>query len=153
MSPTKSLREKFAVTFETPIQWGEMDAFQHVNNLIYLRWFESVRIEYFLRTGVLEDLRETNHGPILKSSQIRYRYPLSFPGKILAGTNISKIASDRVEMNYQIVGLEKDVLAAEGSTEVVWFDFNKQRPTNISDKLLGQFKKLNPEVESPQVLV
>ena len=30
---------------EIPIQWGDMDAFSHVNNVIYIRWFETARIE------------------------------------------------------------------------------------------------------------
>ena len=35
---------RFPVVIELPVQWGEMDAFGHVNNVVYLRWFESGRI-------------------------------------------------------------------------------------------------------------
>ncbi len=34
---------KWPVTVELPVQWGDMDAFGHVNNAVYLRWFESRR--------------------------------------------------------------------------------------------------------------
>ncbi|GGD72752.1 acyl-CoA thioesterase [Maribacter cobaltidurans] len=34
-------------TLELPVQWGDMDAAQHVNNTVYLRWMESARIEMF----------------------------------------------------------------------------------------------------------
>jgi acyl-CoA thioester hydrolase len=32
-----------------PVAWGEMDAMGHINNIIYFRYFETVRIEYFNR--------------------------------------------------------------------------------------------------------
>jgi len=44
------------ISLELPVQWGEMDAFQHVNNVAYLRWFESARIAYFEAAGVLEGM-------------------------------------------------------------------------------------------------
>ena len=37
---------KAFASFEIPVQWGDMDAAQHVNNLSYLKWVESVRIEF-----------------------------------------------------------------------------------------------------------
>jgi hypothetical protein len=34
-----------------PVAWGEMDAFQHVNNVIYARWIETARMAYLDRIG------------------------------------------------------------------------------------------------------
>jgi acyl-ACP thioesterase len=33
--------------FDFEVQWGEMDALQHVNNVVYVRWGETARIDYF----------------------------------------------------------------------------------------------------------
>jgi len=35
------------VVIETPVAWGQMDAFRHLNNTAYFRFFESARIAYF----------------------------------------------------------------------------------------------------------
>ena len=35
-----------------PIHWGDQDAFGHVNNTIFLRWFEDGRIAYLTRIGM-----------------------------------------------------------------------------------------------------
>ena len=40
------------VVIEVPVAWGEMDSFQHVNNIVYLRYFESARIAYFERLSL-----------------------------------------------------------------------------------------------------
>ena len=47
---------RWPVTIELPVQWGELDSFGHVNNVVFLRWFESARIAYFERCGVLDGM-------------------------------------------------------------------------------------------------
>ena len=44
MSP---VLEGYQVTIDVNVAWGEMDAFEHVNNVVYFRYFESVRMAYF----------------------------------------------------------------------------------------------------------
>ena len=41
--------DDFAVTVRIPVQWGEMDAYGHVNNTVFFRYFESARVEYLER--------------------------------------------------------------------------------------------------------
>jgi len=40
------------VVITWPVQWGDQDAFGHVNNVVYFRWMESARIAYFRQAGV-----------------------------------------------------------------------------------------------------
>ena len=53
----------YPVIIEIPVAWGEMDAFQHVNNIVYFRYFESARITYFERTGLIAYMEQTGSGP------------------------------------------------------------------------------------------
>lgn len=43
----------FKVQTTMVVQWGEMDAFQHVNNVNYVRWGETARIDYFKAMGFI----------------------------------------------------------------------------------------------------
>ncbi|MFO7632899.1 MAG: acyl-CoA thioesterase [Caldilinea sp.] len=52
----------FPVIVEISVAWGEMDAFQHVNNIVYFRYFESGRIAYFERTGAMEEMAKSGIG-------------------------------------------------------------------------------------------
>ena len=65
-----------------PVQWGEMDAYGHVNNVVYFRWFESARMAYFARLGWPEVGRATGVGPILHSTRARFRAPLEWPDEV-----------------------------------------------------------------------
>ena len=45
-----------------PIRWGDMDAMGHVNNTIYFRYFEIVRIEWFDSIGCRPDPKRRRAG-------------------------------------------------------------------------------------------
>ena len=39
------------VVIDQVVDWGDMDSFGHVNNVVYFRYFENARVEYFQRIG------------------------------------------------------------------------------------------------------
>ena len=55
----------FPVTVRMPIQWGDLDAYGHVNNLVYLKWFEAARAIYATRVGVEVVARDSGIGAII----------------------------------------------------------------------------------------
>ena len=61
----KSLLKTFPVIVKIPVIWGDMDSFQHVNNVIYFRYFESARIQYFETLGWMDIIEKKAIGTIL----------------------------------------------------------------------------------------
>ena len=100
------------VSVQLPVQWGDLDAFQHVNNVVYLRWFESARIAYFEQTGVLEGMPGV--GPILARQTIDYRVPLLYPDSLLASATVTKIGNSSFTMGMRIESATQGRIAAEG---------------------------------------
>jgi acyl-CoA thioester hydrolase len=137
------LLEGFPVTIEIPVAWGEMDAFGHVNNIVYFRYFESVRMECFERLGMTARTRETAIGPILHSTRCRYRIPLTYPDTVTAGTRIDDVAVDRFTMAYRVVSARHARVAAEGDGLIVMFDYAKNVKATISDDLRLQLSGLS----------
>jgi len=111
------------VILDVPLAWGEMDAFGHVNNAVYFRWFESARMSYFERLGWPKLQRETGIGPILHSTQARFRSPLVWPDTVTVATRVTDVGSDRFTMLYEVRSRRLGTLAAEGSGLIVAFDY------------------------------
>lgn len=111
------------VILDVPLAWGEMDAFGHVNNAVYFRWFESARMSYFERLGWPELQRETGIGPILHSTQARFRSPLVWPDTVTVATRVTGVGSDRFTMLYEVRSRRLGTVAAEGSGLIVAFDY------------------------------
>ncbi len=73
---------RYPVWVSIPVAWGEMDAFEHVNNVAYARWVETARVAYFTRLGLMCPRRPDGVGPILARLAIDYGRPISYPDTV-----------------------------------------------------------------------
>lgn len=119
------------VVIRLPVQWGEMDAYGHVNNTVFFRYFESARVRYLERCGFTESWERTRVGAILHSTRCRFRRALRYPDTVLAAARAETLEEDRFEMAYRVVSLSADAVAAEGSGLVVSFDYERERKAPI----------------------
>lgn len=121
----------YPVLLDIPVAWGDMDAFQHVNNTVYLRWMESGRIAYFRRLAVPGFQETSGVGPILHSVHCRYRIPLTFPDTVTVASRIVAVEEDRMSMEQIIVSHGHGKIAAVGSSIVVTFDYSAGRKAPV----------------------
>src|SRR5690348_9736179 len=91
MSEIDKLLAGYPVTVEVPVAWGEMDYYRHVNNVVYFRYFENARLEYFRRLDWFEYERVTGVGPILAATQARFRKPLTYPDRVTVAARIPSL--------------------------------------------------------------
>jgi acyl-CoA thioester hydrolase len=129
------LLEGYSVVIEIPIAWGEMDSFQHVNNVAYFRYFESARIRYAEQLGLYKHKDETGIGPILGSASCKYRLPLTYPDTVSVGAKITEIAEDRFTMKYVIVSHKHQKIAAEGEGVVVMYNYREGKKTAMPEEI------------------
>jgi acyl-CoA thioester hydrolase len=130
-----NLFEGYPVVIEIPIAWGEMDSFQHVNNVAYFRYFESARIRYSEALGLHKYKDETGIGPILGSASCKYRIPLTYPDTVSVGAKITDISGDRFTMKYAVVSHKHQKIAAEGDGVVVMYNYREGKKTAIPEEI------------------
>jgi acyl-CoA thioester hydrolase len=131
----EKLLEGFPVIVEFPVAWGEMDALGHVNNIAYFRYFENARIAYFERIKMWNFMKETGIGPILASTQCRFRAPLAYPDVVSIGASVSDIGEDRLTMRYSVVSQRLSKIAAEGDGVLVTYDYRNNRKVPVPAEL------------------
>src|SRR5438270_3169184 len=102
MSKTANLLRGFPVIVELPVVWGEMDSYRHVNNVVYFRYFENARLEYIRRLDWFAFEKETGIGPILATTQARFRLPPDYPDNIAIGARLRNLESDRLTLEHKI---------------------------------------------------
>jgi acyl-CoA thioester hydrolase len=130
------------VVVTLPIQWGDQDAFGHVNGVVYFRWFETARIEYLNRGGLGHLMSQEGMGPILAAIKCDYRRQLKYPDTILVSASISEIGRSSMKMRHLIYSQAQQAIAAEGESTVVMFDYANQRPTRVPDDVRQQIEQL-----------
>jgi acyl-CoA thioester hydrolase len=128
-----ALLDGYPVVVVLPVQWGEQDAFGHVNHTVYFRWYESSRIAYARKVGLM-DLHKTDRiGPILASVSNDYRRQLTFPDTVHVGVRVVRIGRASIAMEHRIVSQDQLALAAEGTSTLVVFDYQSNRPHPVPD--------------------
>ena len=126
---------EYPVVIGIPIQWGDQDAFGHVNNTMPIKWFESSRIAYLEQSQVMQLMRGSGLGPILVSTTCDYRKQLRYPDMTLIGGRIAKIGRTSMTMEHLVYSRCQDEIAAKGISVVVVFDYEKDRPVRMPDEI------------------
>ncbi len=132
----------FPVQVEIPVAWGEMDAFGHVNNVVYFRYFESARIACFAALEYIELMRETGIGPILAETSCRFRLPLEYPDTVTVGARVSEIGADGFLMSHIVVSRRHKRVAAEGTGRIVSFDYENKCKAPLQSELRERLARL-----------
>ncbi|MCA0176350.1 MAG: acyl-CoA thioesterase [Proteobacteria bacterium] len=128
------------LTFEMtlPIRWGDMDALGHVNNAVYFRYLESVRVEWLRHVGL--ELKQTGVGAIVVNAFCNFLTQLEYPGDLLARHYIASPGRSSFDAFVTLARADApDVICAEGGATTVWFDFDTQKPAPLPDWLRAQF--------------
>ena len=147
MTRMNNALENCPVIIETPIAWGQMDAFRHLNNTTYFRFFESGRIAYFERLDFMQYMEETGVGPILASTNCRFRIPLTYPDTVSIGTRVSTIEEDRFTMDYVVVSHKHQKVAADGTGLIVCFNYKLNKKVPIPAEIRTRIDQLEATVD------
>jgi len=144
---SSDLLSEFPVVYETPVAWGEMDALGHVNNIVYFRYFESARMQYFGHMRFWEYMEETGIGPILGFTDCKFRKPLTYPDQVFVGTRVRTLLADRFIMEYRVISEKQEGIVAEGEGVIVIYDYRTRQkatmPLDVKSRIEEIEKRVN----------
>ena len=132
----------FPVVVDVPVAWGEMDAFGHVNNTAYFRYFETARMAYFEALGYLDVTATTGVGPILAHTDCRFRIPLDYPDRVRVGARADQVTESGFLMHYVVVSERQGQVAAEGSGRIVSFDYRRGEKSPLQPEIAEAIARL-----------
>jgi acyl-CoA thioester hydrolase len=128
--------EEKKLTFEMiiPIRWGDMDAMGHVNNTIYFRFFETVRLAWLHK--VCGSLDVHGEGVLIANAFCNFIKQLEYPGDVVARHYVAKPGRTSFDT---FITLERSdapgVIYASGGATAVWVDFKQQKSKPLPDWL------------------
>ena len=107
------------------IRFADIDAFGHVNNAVFLTYFEQARVRYF--DDVLGwDYDWSKEGVIVARSEVDYILPVHFRDTLTMYTGCSRIGNKSFDISYQALRTDNkgnEILVADGVTVMVAFDY------------------------------
>jgi acyl-CoA thioester hydrolase len=118
------------------VRFGDLDAMRHLNNVVFLRYFETARINYL---NSLSDDHDpvapdaTRGGVIFAECHINYRSPVHFDEEVAVECSVGEIRRSAFQMRFQMT--VKGRLVAEGYGWLVGFDYEAQSSARLPDPL------------------
>ena len=114
------------------MRWGEMDALGHMNNAVYFRYFEQVRIAWFDSLGV--SYREHDEAPILGSISCRFVLPIVYPVEL----DVTLLACAPGRSTFTLYSEiraagEPQRVFARAEAVMVWIDIAAGRSRSLPD--------------------
>lgn len=126
----------YPVITDIVVRWGDMDALGHVNNIVYLQYFETARINYHERVRIPPPTPQSAaDGVILAANSCRYKVPVTYPDTLSIGARVAALGSDSFLMEYEAVSQKLGRVVTEGDALVVIYNFVEKRRAPITPEL------------------
>jgi acyl-CoA thioester hydrolase len=118
------------------VRFGDLDAMRHLNNVVFLRYFETARIAFLRQIAPGHDPANPQRGPlglIFAECHIRYRSPVTFDEEVAIACSIGEVRRSAFQVNFTMT--VEDRVAAEGHGWLVGFDYEQQKAAPLADEL------------------
>lgn len=127
-------QKKLLYEMTVPIRWGDMDVMAHVNNTIYFRFMEIIRLEWVRSLGVT--LEAGKEAIVIVNAFCNFKKQLEYPGDV----RLKMYASDVGEKAFETwCTMERTddlgTIYADGGATTLWIDFGKQKSLPLPDWL------------------
>ena len=118
------------------VRFGDLDAMQHMNNVEYLRFFETARIDY-IRQLLPEHMPTSRQrfGFIFAECHIAYRSPAHMDEEIRTHIRPAELRRSSMKIEFEMRSEGDERLIAEGYGVLVGYDYGEGRAIPIPDEL------------------
>lgn len=101
-------------------RWGDLDAFNHVNNAAYLVYLQEARLQWM--QGV-PDWHGPTGMPVVAAAQLNYRRPIAWPERLAVELSCTRAGTTSITLAHRIVGADDaNRLYCDGHVVMVWVD-------------------------------
>lgn len=118
---------------ELPVRWGDMDAYGHVNNTLYFRYFEEARFQ------LMKDKNIPAHGdshPVVVTIGCTFLRPIFHPDHLRVDIYLADPGRSSFMIYYKIItASHPDSPSAEGYSKVVWVSSDTGKSVALPDNV------------------
>jgi acyl-CoA thioester hydrolase len=115
------------------MRWADMDAYGHVNNVVYLSYLEEARVDMLFTLGAELGVKALSDGVLVARHEIEYKRPLVYhPRGVAIDLWVGEIKAASFEIRYEVH--DDNVLFARDASLLVPYDLEAERPRRVTDE-------------------
>jgi acyl-CoA thioester hydrolase len=120
------------------VRWGDMDAFQHVNNTVYFRYMEQARLEWLFALHARIGAMDPDVGAVIVNASCDFLLPLVYPADIEVRMFLGKPGRSSINSYYDIHLGERKY--AQGASKIVWISRSTGRSIPLPAELVSSLE-------------
>lgn len=117
------------------VRFADLDVMGHVNNAIYLNYFEQGRMSFFSQR-IAGKWNWNKYGIIVARNEVDYLKPVLLHDEVFVTAKIGSVGHKSFQMLMRVFKVEsdKEIDCARGVVTVVCFDYEKQMTIPVPDE-------------------
>ena len=119
----------FAVIYSQQVEWGDMDSFGHVNNVVYYTYAQNARIYYNSQLNLFNK----NTFSVMAASSCQYFKPVIHPDILWIGVRVKKIGNASLIHEYTYYSTVLNTIVAKAESVLVYLDKASGQKKNIDE--------------------
>ena len=121
---------------ELDVRWGDLDAFNHVNNATYLDYIQEARLRWLVTLG--KNWHGADIHPVVVNTTCNYRSAIVWPATLRIELGVGKIGSSSLTLSHRIVdAIEPEILYCDGHAVLVWISRESGQSVPLPDAIRG----------------
>ena len=125
--------KKLTLEMTIPIRWGDMDAMGHVNNTVYFRYFETLRIDWL---HTIHEPDPAGEGFVIVNTFCNFLKQLKYPGDVLAKHYVANPGRTSFDTFITLERTDQPgVLYATGGATTVWLNYAQEKSVPLPERL------------------
>jgi acyl-CoA thioester hydrolase len=130
--PAPGRREQYSAFHDITTRWADNDPYGHINNVVYLSWFDTA-VNHFLIANGLLDIASSPVIAVMAENGCRYHAELSYPDAVVVGMRVAHLGRSSVRWEAGAFRRDSRVAAAEGHLVHVYVARETMRPVPMPD--------------------
>jgi len=126
--------EDFPIIVSVDVRYRDLDTFNHVNNAVYLTYFEQARVAYFKSLGWQSD----DASVVVARAEVNYRRPIFLEDEVKVGCRVARFGSKSYVMEYLVVASGE--VAADGTSVQVFL--SNGAAAELPQELIDQIRAI-----------
>ena len=108
-------RRHYGAWRRVALRWADNDVYGHVNNAVYLQWYDTAVNDWLIESGLLDIALGEVVGFVVET-HCRYNRPFSYPGTVEIGIAVARLG--RSSVSYRLGAFAEG--AEEAGAEALW---------------------------------
>ena len=134
-------RPDFRFFTATPTRWGDCDMFGHVNNVQFVRYYESGRLDYFHRVLEMPAHYDPQQTLIIADIHVTFLRQIHHPCALEVGSRISRLGNSSFDFEAAIFAPGDDKPYSTAKAACVWFDYQANHSLSIPPRERATIQK------------